>query len=530
MCWATCRHTTVAAAKRQCKSAPTPNPTIADDFVKHSIGIIEKELGEDLDNFGYSVVDWYNHLDTKKQQQITHAINYYRGDLHDISKQDMKKLLKMRYSSIVKEELQKIDGKPRMVCAIPQRAKYIMGPVTWALEEICAKKLNGYCGNQNLTEMQEKINHYLSLGFTTVVEGDGSAFDNTQDVTLKELDRYIYRRLYNKIYHVPLPDFIDVSQALTKDMNVEIIENGRRKVLLSYSILGTVFSGDCDTTLMNTIRMAMYNRYVNDKAGLVYGQDYICFSKGDDFTVMYKPYVKDTFVNKLYYDYFCKANPDPSQPDTRIYGLGQVLKFLTFADASSLTFCSLRAWWLNEDETRIYLTRDPSKFFDLAKYSRKVKGYSMVQRIIYLQDQAQALEVNYPNVTIFSYYAEQYRKLASTLSNLYGITDQKILYSRMQQQQRAANARLKRYVNNYVISQIMDYLEQLEEENAEVVGHREVQYKIQGDYWDFMKSIVNVQNYKLTPDEAKLVNQQIENEFYLGYLKSMIDVGQVKAF
>jgi hypothetical protein len=127
--------------------------------------------------------------------------------------------------------------------------------------------------------MTDMVNEYRKLGFTQVYEGDGSAFDNTQDVSLKQLDRNIYQMIESSIYHVPKKEFHKISQALYKTMDIEYIEKGKKKPLMSYKILGTVFSGDCDTTLMNTTRMAMYNRYVNDKAGLVFGKDYVCFSK-----------------------------------------------------------------------------------------------------------------------------------------------------------------------------------------------------------------------------------------------------------
>lgn len=524
MCWTCCRHTTLAAAKRQVKAAPIPDPLVADDFVKHSMKIINEEIGEELTNFGYSVKDWYNHLNSKKQKAIQSTIDYYMGKTFRLTKKEIKQLIRKEYAGILKEELQKLDGKPRNVCAIPQRVKFIMGPVTWALEEICADKLNGYCGNKNLAQMQDKINHYLAQGFTKVAEGDGSAFDNTQDVSLKELDRQIYAKILPAIYHVPKDEFAQISQQLVKEMNIEEIKNGKRKVLIHYKVLGTVFSGDCDTTLMNTIRMAMYNRYVNDKAGLVYGKDYVCFSKGDDFTVMYKPYVKDSFITKLYYRYFLEANPDPSKPDTRIGGLGQVLKFLDISDGASIKFCSLRAWWLDEAETSIYLTRDPGKFYDIGKYSRKAKSYGGKQLVAYLNDQAIAYEKSYPGIRIFMYMAEQYRLKAKEVMRRYKITnyDMKQYMSTYLQRLNKSNVNYMK-TQDYKIN--IKYFEELEKINEEYVKHRKERLKIVGDAEDFYKALMNTNGTVLTAQQIKLVNQQIEAEFSMEYLKSMIDVG-----
>lgn len=46
MVYGNCRHTLFAAAKRQIKSAPTPDPEVAADFIQFAKDIIDKELGD----------------------------------------------------------------------------------------------------------------------------------------------------------------------------------------------------------------------------------------------------------------------------------------------------------------------------------------------------------------------------------------------------------------------------------------------------------------------------------------------------
>lgn len=523
MCWTACRHTTLAAAKRQMKAAPIPDPQVADDFVQHSMNIIKQEMGEQLSNFGYSVVDWMNHLNTTKQHALEHVINYYKGDITNIPKKELSAIRKLHYTGILKEELQPNDGKPRMVCSIPQKTKYIMGPITWALEEIAQDHLQGYCGGQNLTQMADKINHYLALGFTKIYEGDGSSFDNTQDVSLKQIDRNIYQMIEDKVYHVPKKEFHDVSQALYKTMDIEYINNGKKKPLLTYKILGTVFSGDCDTTLMNTIRMVMYNRYVNDKAGLVFGRDYVCFSKGDDFTLMYKPYVTRDQIHKIYYKYFLDSVPDPSQPQSCIYGIGQVLKFLEGGDASTIKFCSLRAWFLTPNENKIYLTRDTSKFLTISKYSRKTKNYTLLQKIIYLRDIAYSLEVNYPKIKYFLFIAQMYRTLADKIQQQTGITNTKLNKFKQQQENKLNSKQLQHAYDQA-------YFRKMEEQNREYVQHRHDQVRIQENYWETMQKIEKAHTDILTDEQADYVSRQIENETTIHYIKSMYDVGPKQKF
>lgn len=514
MVWTACRHTTFAAAKRQMKAAPTPDPKVADEFVEHSIKIIERELGPQLTHFKYSVKDWYNHLNSKKQQDLAPALLYYSGHPEQVKARDLRNIRNKHYTGILKEEIQPPDGKPRMVCAIPQSTKYIMGPVTWQMEEDFAKNLQGYCGGKNLDEMADDINALLDQGFTKVVEGDGSAFDNTQDVSLKEVDRYIYRRVAPQIYHVDRTEFLDRTQALYKTMDIEYVDGKKKRPLLQYTILGTVFSGDCDTTLMNTTRMVLYNRFVNDKAGLVFGKDYVCFAKGDDFTVMYKPYISNQFITEAYYRYFLPANPDPSQPDTRIYGLGQVLKMLEFGDASILKFCSLRAWFTDPAEHHIYLTRDPAKLFTLSKFSRKAKLKSMTYVHDYLRAQAQALRANYKNIRLFETAAQLYDAQAQFIRTQYPRAPYNVytaqLLTILRTNQRSMN-----------VESPLDF-DAMQQEYADRVQHRQQQIKIQENYWQTMQLIEKRHVKELTQEQADHISLQLESEFMTEYLKSMI--------
>lgn len=513
ICYKTCPHTVIAAAKRQMKAAPTPEPNVADDFVRFSKEVIEKEVGDQLTNFGYSFTQWMNHLSKPKQDRMQTIMDlYHNPDKRlDINPILLKKIEKQYYEGIGKVELQPSDGKPRMVCSIPDKTKYIMGPITWKLEEIMQEGLEGYCGGKNLDEMADKINHYIDEGFTKVVEGDGSAFDNTQDVSLKEVDRYIYRRVAHAVYHVPREDFLKESQKLYKTMNIVVNDDltKKQKTLFQYSILGTVFSGDADTTLCNTIRMALYNRYVNEKAGLRYGKDYVCFSKGDDFTVMYKPYVSDKFIDTLYYRYFLPANPDPSKPDTRVYGLGQVLKFLEKGPPSIIKFCSLRAWYIDEQQ-HIYLTRDPAKLYTLAAYSRKTKSMNAAQKYEYLLSQATALDVTYKGIKIFEVMSSIYKEHAELIRKYHPRVEADLIRF-MQAKLRKEKEAKMRYEPENTFTRIW----------YNITG-RNTFYKIQENYWQTMQLIEKAHIKTLTQEQAEYVNKQIEMEFSIHYLKALL--------
>jgi hypothetical protein len=518
------KQTLFAAAKRQMKTAPNPKSKIAKSFIEYATHRIEEEIGTYLDNFSYDVTQWYNHLSGNKQRAIDPIMMYYtHPDIFDLTytKEEAEHILTTHYEAIVKAELQPADGKPRMVCSIPQRIKYTMGPICWQLEEICAKHLNGYCGGMNLTEMADKINNYAAQGFTKVVEGDGSAFDNSQDISLKALDRYIYNRIKDKVYHVPKSEFQTISNLHYKTMDVKYHQDGKPKTYLSYKVLGTVFSGDSDTTLANTIRMAMYNIYVNEMEGLKYGDDFIVFSKGDDFSVFYKQRIPDQLIQAIYDKYFLKKPEGKFKIyDNRQYGIGQICKFLDIGDLSSFKFCSLRSWYLDDTYERITLTRDPKKLFTISQYSIKPKTYSKYKLINYHIQQSVAYKSSYQNIEIFDIMARAHILEAQHLYNLYH--DDPGFRKRADKEfQRLQKSKKK--MNTYDFG-FDEYYNLRMRDLMEIKGRDNYEDLIYTQYWDNMQAKYNVRTEINTKKEYEFINQQINNEFDTEELKSLVGV------
>jgi len=493
-----CKRTIFAAAKRQIKSAPVPSLEVATDFSKFARQKIEELVGDDLRSFGYSFNQWYNHLPLAKQKRMDVIRDMLFSTDGDECYNDWNQIPDQyyHYEAICKVEIQGLDGKPRMVCAIPDLVKYVMGPVCWKLEELFSEKIPTYCGGQNLTQMQDKINHYIDEGFCIVAEGDGSAFDNTQDVLLKDIDRYIYEIIAPQVHHVPEGLFRKVALAFYKIMDVITIIEKKRTTIMSYAVLGTVFSGDCDTTLMNTLRMGFYNWYTNDRIGFKINRQFVCFSKGDDFTVMYNRMVKVSAVKQGYYTYWLQK-PDSKGPsfdgcDERIYGLGQILKFIEFGLPNSIKFCSLRAWYTDPNSLHIYLTRDPAKFTTLSKYSRKALPLGDTALAAYCMDQAYALKVCYNGIHYFDDMAQLYLKASK----------------------RYANGQTKnvKYGSGKDRRITLD-LEPSDLNNGYSYVPRKKFIKIVGNYWETMQQIEKLQTCKLTPSQLEYVNFQIDAEF-----------------
>lgn len=523
MAYNTCVHSIFAAAKRQMKRAPTPDPKVADDFVQFAKDYITEHIGEDLKNFGYSFQQWYKHNDAKKQKDIdTYLLS--RVNREKFTNRQYKDLSTIKYKGICKVEIQPTDGKPRMVCSIPIRTKVCMGPITWRLEEICSQKLPGYCGNKNLQQMSEAVNQILEEGFTKIVEGDGSGFDNTQDVSLKEVDRWLYRQIRHAVYHVPQSEFDYISQQLYKTMIVQYIENGKKKSLLEYSILGSVFSGDCDTTLCNTIRMALYNIYVNEKAGLKLNKDFKVWSKGDDFTIFYKPYVSNTLIQSAYDRYFIRSEKVTGQP--QIYGLGQILKFLTIGGADTLSFCSLRAIYTSVEENKIILVRDYRKFTNISLYARKIKNFTGKHRVAYLLQQATALRASYQGITIFELMADAFEMAAKQYAQR--------MTTNQQEADKMCNDAMNIVIKiaKFCRKMCSEYQEIYDDETSVLlynIQRNKHFYRIQGTYWETMKRLQESISYNLTQSEYEYVNEQINAEIDYEYFKSTMGLKNFNA-
>jgi len=516
-----CKRTIFAAAKRQIKASPHPDKQTAMEFVSWAKNKIDEWMGPYLKNFKYSFDQWYNHLTAKKQHDMDKVWKYLRTpDGCEIAPnryhyQDTAHLDKeLHYEGLAKKELQPLDGKPRMVCSIPPLIKFVMGPITWALEDIFAKHFPVYCGGMNFTQMEDKINHYIDEGFELVAEGDGSAFDNTQDAYLKSIDRYIYSLIADKVYHVPRDLFLFIANQYYKILDIKIQDPYSKKkiTLMSYAVLGTVFSGDCDTTLMNTVRMGLYNWFTNHKMGLELNEHYVCFSKGDDFTVMYNPIkiIGKQNMEEGYRKYWLaklKPNGDTKECDNRTFGLGQILKFMEFGDGETIKFCSLRAWIKDWRTGHIYLTRDPMRLFTQGKYSRKVLNMRPKEKYIYLMQQAEALDISYPKIQLFNEVAKLLRVEAEKFVADVSQEKREIIkkYAKL------TIDKMRRTLTGESFANMFDAVGMREDNEILIDGL---------SYWESVSKIYYINLTQLTDFEAAEVNRQINTEFH-GYLEAI---------
>lgn len=398
ICYTSCLRTLLAAAKRQLRFSIPGEHHILQDLNNYQEYFFNKYLREPIKTFKYSYYEWLNHLENKnKQDEILQAAEEYR--LHGIPNN-------VEYGLFCKLEKQEEGGKNRAIAPVAAMIKFILGPVTWALESLFNQVFPGYCGNANFQDFEEFYNANWRDGFTTAIQGDGSAFDLCQSVEAKHIDRLIYKAVAPHVHHVRPDDFAKVACAYVKLMTARLrYKDGvsTQTKLLKANIVGTVFSGAPDTTLMNTTRMAIYNHYTLSKLGYTPFVDYRLKAKGDDFMF----FLRDEIDPNSHYQKYWAAKSDLKDPTIR-RGTGQVLKFLTvgFRDFTKLDFCSTAV--LPKNDGTFKVMRRPERMLMFNPYSRNATKMSITELHAYMLQEAVASELCHGKLPFYSAYTEAY--------------------------------------------------------------------------------------------------------------------------
>lgn len=400
ICYNSCARTLYAAFKRQLKRVPEPDPEIVTEFQAFCEDYFNKYVEPHLRNFDYSYSQWLNEMPRHKQEAILKADPEYDGS-------------KVAFGLFCKREKQAFGGKNRAIANISQEVKRIMGPVCWALEDLADKYFPGYCGKKSWSKLEEYLNEAYSQGYTVALQGDGSGFDLSQHVACKYIDYRIYNYLadHGKIHHVDGELFRRVATASERVLEAKYNSEKSLRPFAKAKIKGTVFSGSSDTTLMNTLRMALYNMFTLSKMGLKYKRDYKLLAKGDDFMVLTRR--TDIDYNTNYYKYWCTKDQG-EKTGFKPYGIGQILKFLIIGDFSTIDFCSTTVIPY-AGGTRFKMARKLERMTPLAHYSRAALQMSQGELKQYLLDQATAIRCCMPGMPFYRDYADAYEFWAETI-------------------------------------------------------------------------------------------------------------------
>jgi hypothetical protein len=396
-----CANTMYTSMKRMTIKTVIPDPKMLERFIKWAQKIIDDEM--DLDNFQYSLETWMNHLNQEKQDEMKPYLTVFNkqlyklddGEIWDCSVTDEKIIKAMKqkqkwittppnYNVIVKAEKQLYDGedppKTRCVSASEGIIKYVKGPPIYALEQHAAKKLKGYCGGKNWPELCKWLDKCEQKGLTATIQIDGSGFDNTQHAALKQgIDSYIYRKIRDKIDHIPVVYWDAMCNHQASTLTGSYWEEGCRHTIGICEIIGNTFSGDPDTTFGNTVRMALYQRFVVEELAKIPKDNYEVIAKGDDGETCCEPSQIELIVEKLHEVFATKE-----QAKKHItHGLGQIAKFIKIGDLEDTDFCSTQVF---RSSNGYKMTRQFRRALKLDSYSVKAKTLTIAQFVRFLQD------------------------------------------------------------------------------------------------------------------------------------------------
>ena len=238
-----------------------------------------------------------------------------------------------------------------------------------ALEKIFAHRFKGYCGGKNWQELSEYYKKMHDKGLIKTAQSDGKCFDMTQDFEIKQIvDQAIYEYISKRYQlHVPKTIFLKFAMSNISTYVLNSYTNKSKKMVAKFSTLGQVQSGNMDTTLMNTTRMALYCRFTLERIGYRYSRDFEVMAKGDDVVVFYAYYIPNHVINNAF---MCTFESDINATEG---GLGQVMKYLKLGYIDDIDFCSTATFRKRDGRFRIY--RQPNRFMLLTPWSETIKEY-----------------------------------------------------------------------------------------------------------------------------------------------------------
>jgi hypothetical protein len=331
-CWAN----NISAIARMCYQMPRHDGLMLRDFDHWFDRIFKNEIQETITDIVIDEVAWYNHLNAKKQKEVE---CYFEDTTENpktvISVNDIPAMT--QYTNFVKSEKQ-FGNKPktRCICSPIAAYKYIAGPATYALEQIFKKNFKGYKVPLTWGEQEAEIDSFAERGLNATIQLDGKGFDLTQRKPIKDIvDKKIYELVSQSVTHTTPEIFMKTILPDKRTIIPSVLIDKKIHKFGRITLPGKTFSGSCDTTLMNTIRMACYTRFAVD---LVKVEDYEVWVKGDDTVIFARESDVENIVkgiNKV----FVTEKEWLDKPNI-IKGLGQISKFIKTGGLIDFDFCS----------------------------------------------------------------------------------------------------------------------------------------------------------------------------------------------
>jgi hypothetical protein len=421
--YSNCNKTLLAATYRQLSIRAAADPAIMKTFHRYCDKIFAAEilpLLSQLKDNKYSYKAWYLHLTTKQKQEIDKLLLDIQNNPSD------KRLFTPRWSMFCKCEKQIRDDpskppKNRCICCPNAVVKFVMGPIVWALEKLFKDNFFGYeCdGAKNWEEMEQRISAYSRIGLKIILQTDVSGYDNSQTVAHKYIDNLIYNKIADLgiPYHtgiLPNDIFRTISTAETRELVVTSTEKNNREELLVVNVIGSVFSGNPDTTFGNTLRQALYQRFIYEEQMGLDKSQYRLWCKGDDCIV----FLNATNGCEAYYELFysTKNNLDPKTHLPVPHGLGMYLKRITIGGYETYDFCSTHLLF-DQFTSRCRIVRQLDRTSVLNCYSESlVKAHNCYHAKVLLTNMAEEMACWAKDIPVFKEYIRAYTDAANAIT------------------------------------------------------------------------------------------------------------------
>lgn len=352
-----------------------PNPSTAKlkELEIYVDSIILPELADIFYDFHYSFEVWYNHLTADQQLEIDRI-------QHDT-------ILKRNCSIFCKGEKQQYDNPPpknRCISALNDNHKYVMGPIIYSMEQY-VKKMKGYGGGQNWDDLATTLNDWRNKDYK-LIQSDISGMDRSIKMELKNIIFHkIYQLIEQYVYHVPIEVFRVHAYPVRTTMLAKIFTKDGLVDFGHANIEGTVFSGSCDTTLMNTLVTVILNRFTFERTLGLHSDDYDLKCKGDDNMAGVPRHINNyTYVDAFSQNYYFSTQVKNSLANLYgQHGFGLTMKFLQCSDnLDDADFCSTNSFYCYTCKT-FRITRRLDRFIELTPWSSAVIPLTQQQRKAY---------------------------------------------------------------------------------------------------------------------------------------------------
>lgn len=347
------------------------------------------------------VIDWFNHLTKKQQDELIGNANKYSGaniqSAEDMTAYIMNRKVNMIKPTNKKTTMAKIEAqdfgvpidldttqayltfpnvtKTRCI-SMPAEAseKLIMGPLIWKLEKLFKRILPGYSSGRSWTEREEMVKTYENLGLDTTIRTDMSAMDAHRNPFKKYLaEIFVILKLLDedRITYVSREQIKEVGLRVWTQLKCKFLVGKRYQDLGYAEIPGRTFSGENLTTLGNTLTTIIEGAYICEVKLNIPRERYRQDVAGDDAD----KHVRGDMID-----------PERVQQAHQELGelLGSVYKKAEIGGLYDSDFCSTHIFKCYNCGPKII--RQLERFLLLTPYSRVASKLTLPELQIYMRD------------------------------------------------------------------------------------------------------------------------------------------------